>query len=53
MDVFGSVPHALIPYVMKHYNFPNRIITYIPSLYSKLEGTVLTKDWESGPFKFL
>ena len=53
MDAFGSVPHALIPYVMKHYNFPNHIIKYITSLYSKLEGKVLTKDWESEPFKFL
>ena len=53
MDAFGSVPHALIPYVMKYYNFPNHIIKYITSLYSKLEGKVLTKDWESEPFKFL
>ena len=53
MDAFGKVPHALISYVMKHYNFPQRIITYITSLYSKLEGKVLTKEWESELFKFL
>ena len=52
-DAFGSVSHQLIPYVMDHYHIPKQIITYIVSLYSKLEGKVFTKDWESEFFKFL
>ena len=37
-DAFGSVSHMLIP---------------ITSLYSKLEGQIKTKNWESDIFKFL
>ena len=53
MDAFGSVSHALIPYVMTHYHIPKRIITYIASLYSKLHGQVSTKEWHTEVFKFL
>ena len=42
-DAFGSVPHALIPYVMAYYNIPKQIIAYIISLYTKLKGKVYTK----------
>ena len=52
-DAFGSVPHVLIPYVMSYYHIPQQIITYITSLYSKLEGKVYTKEWESEFYKFL
>ena len=52
-DAFGSVAHELIPYVMEHYHIPKQIIAYIISLYSKLEGKVVTRDWESELFKFL
>ena len=52
-DAFGSVPHKLIPYVMQHYYIPQRIITYITSLYTKLMGKVCTQDWETEFFKFL
>ena len=38
---------------MNHYHIPKQISTYIVSLYSKLEGKVFTKDWESELFKFL
>ena len=52
-DAFGSVPHALIPYVMSYYHMPKTIIAYITNLYSKLEGKVSTKNWESNTFRFL
>ena len=52
-DAFGSVAHELIPYVMEHYHIPKQVITYIISLYSKLEGKVVTRDWESELFNFL
>ena len=52
-DAFGSVPHILIPHVMSHYQLPETIITYITTLYTKLEGKVYTKGWETDIFKFL
>ena len=52
-DAFGSVPHMLIPHVMSHYYLPKPIITYITSLYTKLQGKVCTKEWETEFFKFL
>ena len=51
-DAFGSVSHDLIPLVLKHYNLPPDIINYINNIYSKLQGRVVTKDWESEVFKF-
>ena len=52
-DAFGSLNHTLIQYVFKYYHIPQKIITYIASLYSKLQGTVETKDWSSETFQFL
>ena len=52
-DAFGSVPHTLIPHVMSHYYLPESIITYVTSLYTKLQGKVCTKDWETELFQFL
>ena len=52
-DAFGSVPHALIPHVLSHYNLPPQIISYIQDIYYKLKGRVVTKDWETESFEFL
>ena len=51
-DAFGSLNHKLIPYVFQYYNIPQTIITYITNLYTKLQGTVETKEWKSNTFKF-
>ena len=51
-DAFGSVSHELIPLVLAHYNLPENIIHYIVDLYSKLEGRVVTPDWETDVFQF-
>ena len=51
-DTFGSVSHSLIPIVLEHYNLPPEIIAYIVDLYTKLEGRVTSKDWESDRFIF-
>ena len=37
---------------MAHYNIQQNIIDYILDLYSKLEGKVVTSEWESEVFKF-
>ena len=46
-DAFGSLSHQLIPVVLKHYYFPNIILDYIKSLYSKLQGRLVTNEWET------
>ena len=51
-DAFGSVSHDLIPFVLAYYNIPENIIQYIQDLYSKLEGKVVTRSWESDVFQF-
>ena len=51
-DAFGSVSHDLIPIVLAHYQVPQNIIDYIMDLYSKLEGRVVTPDWETDVFQF-
>ena len=53
LDAFGGVPHDLLLYVMSHYHIPNTIIAYITRLYSKLQGQVCKKEWETEIFKFL
>ena len=51
-DAFGSVSHDLIPIVLAHYHIPQNIIDYIMDLYTKLEGKVVTHDWETDVFNF-
>ena len=51
-DAYGSIPHQLIEYVLKLYHIPLEEIKYIRSLYSQLEGVVVTKKWRSNPFFF-
>ena len=52
-DAFGSVPHMLIQITAEHYHIPTIITAYIMNLYKKLEGKVITANWESEIFKFL
>jgi len=51
-DAFGSVSHELISHSLNRYYFPPEIKNYISSLYNNLEGTVVTQEWKSHPFKF-
>ena len=51
-DAFGSLSHELISYVFEYYNIPKEIVTYITSLYTKLKGSVETKEWISEEFQF-
>ena len=43
-DAFRSVPFALIPHAFSDYHKLKSVVTYIASLYSKLEGTIFTKE---------
>ena len=51
-DAFGSVSHDLIAQSLDRYHFPAGIKNYVSSLYNNLEGTTITKEWQSHPFKF-
>ena len=51
-DAFGSLSHDIISYVFEYYNIPKEIVTYITSLYTKLKGSVETKEWISEEFHF-
>ena len=42
-DAYGSIPHNLIEFSLKHYHVPQREIDYIMNLYSQLEGRIVTK----------
>ena len=53
IDAFGSLSHVLIPYVLRHYNLPQEIVSYISHIYSRLKGKVVTPNWESDIFNFL
>ena len=53
VDAFGSLSHMLIEHVLMHYHIPTRIINYIKSIYSKLKGSIKTKNWESDVINFL
>ena len=49
---FGSVSHDIIPIILAHYKIPQNIIDYIVDLYFKLEGKVITPEWETEVFRF-
>ena len=53
LDCFGSISHQLIQFCLEHYHVPEKERSCILSLYSQLHGKVVTKEWESEPFKFL
>ena len=51
-DAYGSIPHNLIEHSLRHYHVPELEIAYIMSLYSKLKGKIVTKEWSSNTFDF-
>ena len=53
VDAFGSLSHMLIPHVFRHYHIPEKIISYIQHIYSRLKGKVVTKQWKTDLFEFL
>ena len=51
-DAFGSVSHDLIKISLERFKFPPQIVSYFVNVYSQLNGSVLTKDWQSNNFRF-
>jgi len=51
-DAYGSIPHNLIEFSLKHYNVPQAEISYIMNLYSQLKGKIVTEQWMSDLFDF-
>ncbi len=51
-DAFGSVEHNLIDYTLRRNGIPTPVCDYVQNLYSRLQGSVKTKDWTSEPFNF-
>ena len=51
-DAFGSISHELISHILNRYNLPNNIKSYINSLYSCIDGSVIGPTWRSDRFTF-
>jgi hypothetical protein len=51
-DTFGSVSHNLIKISLERFRFPPQIVSYFVNVYSQLNGSVLTKDWQSENIHF-
>jgi hypothetical protein len=51
-DAFGSVSYDLIKICLETFRFPPQIVSYFVNVYSQLNGSVLTKDWQSENFCF-
>ncbi len=49
-NAFGSVSHRMIYDMLAQINLPIEVINYIRSSYSKLKGTILTKEWSTTTF---
>jgi hypothetical protein len=49
---FGSVSHDLIKISLERFRFPPQIVFYFVNVYSQLNGSVLTKDWQSENYRF-
>ena len=53
MNAYGRVPHNLILFAMRHYHFPEELITYMMSYYDELSVRIVTRKWKSNWFFYL
>jgi hypothetical protein len=51
-DAFGSVSHDLIKISLERYKFLPQMVSYFVNVNCQLNGSVLTKDWQSENFSF-
>ena len=51
-DAFGSVSHSLISKSMKRFHLPEKTVSYVEKLYSRLNGNVRGSGWNSMQFDF-
>ena len=49
-NAFGLISHNLINDIMFHLKLPPQITYYTMDLYSKLEASILTKNWSTSAF---
>ena len=48
-NAYGSVPHGLIQFALRHYNAPFQFTNIVSSLYSSLSAAIITENWAT-PF---
>ena len=46
-NAYGSVHHSLIQFSLCHYNVPPQFLLILQALYSGLNATVITTNWET------
>lgn len=46
-NAYGSVHHSPIQFSIRHYHAPPQFCSILQSLYSDLQGTVVTNDWST------
>ena len=46
-NAYGSVHHSLIQFALQHYHAPPQFLSILHALYSGLNTTVITENWET------
>ena len=49
LDLYGSVPHQLISFCLKHYNAPQSFLESVADIYDGLSAVITTKKWSTAP----
>ena len=53
MNAYGRVPHNLLLFALRHYKFPEWLVSYLMRYYDELIVRVVTKDWKTNWFFYL
>ena len=48
-NAYGSVPHQLISFCLKHYNAPQSFLESVADIYDGLSAVITTKKWSTAP----
>ena len=46
-NAYGSVHHSLIQFALQHYHAPPQFLSILQDLYSGLNATVITENWDT------
>ena len=44
-NAYGSVPHQLIQFTLRHYHAPSKLVSTVANLYTNLSATITTPTW--------